>query len=149
MAKIFFEIVRQGEEDVCIASWARWNAQLKRSGGVGKRCQILRQEVKLLSERQKLKGMVEDRIRLQGRATEKYYERFFEEMKELEEQTSEEALILVQEKHDLCRCQNERDEARRLQITGSSRRMKKEADSQDLLSFESCKSSAAEHAEER
>ena len=40
------------------------------------------------------------------------------------------------------------DEARRLQISGSSRRMKKEAGSQDLLSFESCKSSAAEHAEE-
>ena len=25
----FFEIFRQGEEEVCIASWARWNAQLK------------------------------------------------------------------------------------------------------------------------
>ena len=24
-----FEIFRRGEEDVCIASWARWNAQLK------------------------------------------------------------------------------------------------------------------------
>ena len=26
--KIFFQILRQGKEDVCIASWARWNAQL-------------------------------------------------------------------------------------------------------------------------
>ena len=25
----FFEIFTQGEEEVCIASWARWNAQLK------------------------------------------------------------------------------------------------------------------------
>ena len=25
----FFQIFRQGEEEVCIASWARWNAQLK------------------------------------------------------------------------------------------------------------------------
>ena len=25
----FFEIFRQGEEEVCIASWARWNPQLK------------------------------------------------------------------------------------------------------------------------
>ena len=25
----FFEMFRQGEEEVCIASWTRWNAQLK------------------------------------------------------------------------------------------------------------------------
>ena len=43
------------------------------------------QEVKLLSERQEvLKGMVEGKIRLQSRATEKYNEQIFEEMKELE-----------------------------------------------------------------
>ena len=33
----FFEIFRQGEEVVCIASWARWNAQLKGLAGVGKK----------------------------------------------------------------------------------------------------------------
>ena len=37
------------------------------------------------------------------------------------------------------RYQNGRDEARRLQRSGSSRRIKKEADSQDLLSFQSCR----------
>ena len=42
------------------------------------------QEVKLLSERQEvLNGMVEDKIRLQSRATDKYCEQIFEEMKEL------------------------------------------------------------------
>ena len=56
-------------------------------------------DVKLLSERQEvLKGMVEDKIRLQSRATEKYYEQIFEEMKELEEKKSKEALLLVQKK---------------------------------------------------
>ena len=36
------------------------------------------QEVKLLTERQEvLKGMVGDKIRLQSRATEKYYEQMF------------------------------------------------------------------------
>ena len=55
-------------------------------------------------------------------------------MKELEEKTSEEALQLVQKQHDLWRHQNERDEARMLQRSGSSRRTKEEADSQDLLS---------------
>ena len=41
----------------------------------------------------------------------KYYEQFFEEMKELEEKKSKEALLFVQEKHDLWRYQNERDVA--------------------------------------
>ena len=42
------------------------------------------QEVKLLSEIQEvLKGMVEDKIRLQSKATEKYNEQIFEEMREL------------------------------------------------------------------
>ena len=39
--------------------------QMKRSGGVGTRCQHLRQEVNYLSERQELfRGMVEDKIRM-------------------------------------------------------------------------------------
>ena len=48
-----------------------------------------------------LAGLVEDKIRLQSRATEKYYETIFEEMKELEEKKSKEALVLVQKKHNL------------------------------------------------
>ena len=50
-------------------------------------------------------------------------------MKELEEKKSKEALVLVQKKHTLWNYQNEKDVARRLQRFGSSRRMKKEADS--------------------
>ena len=46
------------------------------------------------------------------------------------------------------RYQNERDEARRLQRSGSSRGARKEADLQDLLSFEFCRSSAVDHIEE-
>ena len=73
------------------------------------------QEVELLSERQEtLKGMVRDKSRLQSRATEKYYDQIFEEMKGLEEKKSEESLPVVQKKFDLCRNQNEREEARRL-----------------------------------
>ena len=74
------------------------------------------QEVKLLSERQEiLNGMVEDKITLQNRATEKYYEQIFEEMKVLEKEKSKEAFVFVEKKHILMRYQNERDEARRLQ----------------------------------
>ena len=78
-----YEIFRQGEEEVCIASLARWSTQLKSLAELQRRCQDMMQEVKLLSERQEvLKGMVEDKIRLQSKATEKYYEQIFEEMKE-------------------------------------------------------------------
>ena len=69
-------------------------------------------------------------------------------MKKLEEKKSEEALLLVQKTHDLWRYQNERDEARGLHRSGSSRRTKMEVDSQDLLSFESCRSSAVDYMEE-
>ena len=82
-----FEIFRQGEEEESIASRARWNAQLKGLAELVKRCQNMMQEVKLLTERQEvLKGMVEDKIRLQSRAT------------EVEEKKSKEALLLVAEK---------------------------------------------------
>ena len=56
-------------------------------------------------------------------------------MKDLEEKTPKEALLLVQEKAHFD--ENERDEARR-------RGTRKEADLQDLLSFESCRSSAVD-----
>ena len=55
------------------------------------------QEVKLLSERQEvLKSTVEDVNRLQSKATEKYYETIFAELRELEVKKSKEALLLVQ-----------------------------------------------------
>ena len=69
-------------------------------------------------------------------------------MKELEGKKSEEALPLVQKKYVLWRYQNESDEARWLQRSESSRRTRKEADTQDLLSFESRRSSAVDHIEE-
>ena len=63
-----FEIFRQGEQEVCIASPARWDTQLKGLAGLEKRCHDMMQEVKLTSERQEvLKGMVEDKIRLDYR----------------------------------------------------------------------------------
>ena len=73
---------------------------IEESGGAGKA--MLRydaEEVKLLSEGQDvLMGMVEDKIRLQSRATESTLNRSSEEMKELEEKKSKEALLLVQKK---------------------------------------------------
>ena len=39
---------------------------------------------------------MEDKLELQSRATERYHDQIFEEMKEPEEKKSEEALLLVQ-----------------------------------------------------
>ena len=44
----------------------------------------------------------------------------------------------MQKKHDLWRYQNESDEARRLQSSGNSRRVRKELDLQHPTSSESC-----------
>ena len=144
-----FEMFRQGEEEVCIVSLARWNAQLKGLVELEKSCQNTIQEVKLFSERQeKVKDMVEHKIRLQSRVTGKYYEQFLKERKELEEKKSKEALLPVHKKHILMKYQNERDEARRLQRSGRSRGTRKEADLQDLLTMESCRSPAVDYFEE-
>ena len=55
-----------------IASLATWGTQLKGLAELERRCQDVMQEVELLSERQEvLKGMVEDKISSQNKATEK------------------------------------------------------------------------------
>ena len=59
----------------------------------------------------------------------------FEEMKELEETKSKETLLHVQKKAHFVEISETRDEARRLQRSGSSRRTRKEADTQDFISF--------------
>ena len=102
-----------------------------------------------LSERQEIfTSMAEDKIRMQSGATENIYYQILEDMGELEEKKAEEALLPVQKKFDLWRYQNERYEARILQRFGSSRWMKMETDSQDLLSVQSCRSSVVDHVEE-
>ena len=60
-----FHIFMQQENEVYIASLARWDTQLKGLVELESRCQDLVQEVKLLSERREvLAGLVEDKSRL-------------------------------------------------------------------------------------
>ena len=49
-----FDIFGQGEEEVCIASLARWDAQLKGLVELERRCRNTMQEVQVLSERQEI-----------------------------------------------------------------------------------------------
>ena len=103
--KKLFQIIRLEENEVYIACLARWDTQLKGLVELERRCQELMQEVELLSGRQEvLAGLQEDKSRLQSKATEKYYETIFEEMMELEEKKSKDAMVLVEKKHILSRC---------------------------------------------
>ena len=75
-------IFRQQENEVYIASWARWDAHLKGLVELERRCQELMQEVELISESQEvLAGFMEDKIRIHRKATEKHCETIFEELK--------------------------------------------------------------------
>ena len=77
-----FQIFRQEENEVYIASLARWDTQLKGLVELERRCQELVHEVKLLSERQEVPaGLVEDKITPQSKATDKYYGTNFEELR--------------------------------------------------------------------
>ena len=72
-----------------IASLARWDTQLKRLAELERRCQELMQAV----DKKFLAGLVEDKISSQSKATEKYHETNFEELRDLEEQKSKEASL--------------------------------------------------------
>ena len=66
---------RQGQEELCIASWARWDAQLKGLVELERRCQDTRQEMQVFSERQVIfQSAVEDKLKLQSRTNERYHD---------------------------------------------------------------------------
>ena len=143
-AKRCLKFFRQGEEEVCIASRARWNAQLRGLVELERRCRDAMQRVKLLSERQEiLKGMVEDKIRLQSRATEKYYDQIFGEWESWKKRKQKRLCHL---------CRNGRIHGdfrmKEMKQEGCRGLESPEVDSQNLVSFESCRSLAVDHVEE-
>ena len=103
-------------------TWPVWRGGITQREGfveLERRCQELMQEVKMLSERQEvLAGLVEDKIRIQSEATEKYYETIFEELRELEVKKSKEVLVLVQKRHILIRCQSGREKSENVANVG-------------------------------
>ena len=58
-----FEIFWQ-EEEVCVASWARWRAQRKGLVALERRCQDISQEIQMLNKRQEifLKNAIEGKL---------------------------------------------------------------------------------------
>ena len=110
--KYLFQVFRQGENEVLIASKARWDEQLKGLIMLERRCLTLKEEVEHLSERQEvLTDLMESNINMQKTAPEKYQEKIFEEL-EVEEQIAKKAPALVQRKHKLIKWEGERERAK-------------------------------------
>ena len=110
-----FEIFWQEIEELCIASWARWEAQRKGSVDLERRCQDLGREIQMLNTRQEIfQDAIEGKLSVQDRASETMQDRIIEEIMELVHTKTEEALQLAGEEHDLWMYQNEK-EAKRLQ----------------------------------
>ena len=83
------------------------------------------------------------------RQSERHHDQIFKEIKELEPKKRQKKLCeMVLKKHDVWRYQSERDEARRLQSSGNSRRVKKGLDLQHPTSSGSCRSSMVDDDEE-
>ena len=75
-------------------------------------CLALREEVEHLNEKQEvLTILMEGTMNMQKVAPEKNPEKIFEELKELEEQKTREALEFVQRKHNLVTWEGERERA--------------------------------------
>ena len=126
------------------ASLARPDTQLKGLVELESRCQDVTQEVKLLCERQEvLAGLVEDQSRLQSKATEKYDETIFEEMRELEEKRSQKKPWYLYRKSTFCHG---------VKVRGIERACCKDWDGRerprDTMSVEPCSSSMAGDMEE-
>ena len=78
-------------------------------------CLALREDVEHLSERQEVLAiLMEGNMNMQKAAPEDFQRQIFEELRELEEQKTKEALELVQRKHQLFNWEGERDRARTL-----------------------------------
>ena len=77
---------------------------------------------------------------MQRTAPERYREKIFEALTELEEQRTKEALELVQKKHKLIKWEGERERARTLQGLEASRAIGPWSGAHDNSSFGSCSS---------
>ena len=77
-----FEVFWQEEEEVCVASWARWDAQWTSLVELERRCQDASREIQMLSKRQEIfKNAIEGKLRVQSRASERLQGQIIEERK--------------------------------------------------------------------
>ena len=114
------EVFLHEEEELYIASWARWDAQWKGFVDLERRCHDISREIQMLSKRQEIfQNAIDGKLRVQDRASERLQDQIIKETKELEHTKTEEALQLVRKEHDMWMYQNEKEEAKRLQGAGN------------------------------
>ena len=77
-----FEVFWQEGEELCIASWARWEAQRKGFVDLERRCQDLGREVQMLNKRQEIfQDAIEGKLSVQDKASERMQDPIIEEIK--------------------------------------------------------------------
>ena len=110
-----FEIFWQEEGELCIASWARWEAQRKSLVDLERRCQDISRETHMLNKRQEIfQNAIKGQFRVQDRASDGMQDQIIEEIEELAHTKTESALQLAEKEHDLWMYQNEKQDAKRL-----------------------------------
>ena len=110
-----FEICWQEREELCIASWARCDAQWKGLVELERRCQDISREKMICKRQENFRNAIEGKLRVQGWASERLQDQNIEQIKELEHTKTEETLQIAVKEHDLWMYQNEKEEAKRLQ----------------------------------
>ena len=104
---------RFSDNEVLIASMARWEEHMKGLVVLERHCLALREEVEHLNERQEVPTiLMEGKMNMQKVAPEDFQRQIFQELKELEEQKTKEALELVHWKHKLIKWEGDRQRTR-------------------------------------
>ena len=107
------EVFWQEERKLFVASW---EAQRKGLVDLERKCQDKSREIRMLNKRQEnFQSAIEGKLRVRDRASERMQDQIIEETKELVHRKTEEALQTAVKEHDLWMCQNEKEEAKRLQ----------------------------------
>ena len=85
MAKRYLKYFWQEDEEVHVASWARWEAQWKGSVELERRCQDISREIQMLDKRREIfQSAIEGKLRVQDRASERLQDQIIEEIKDME-----------------------------------------------------------------
>ena len=114
--RLFQVFSRQGAQAILVASVARWEKYQKMLIFLEQTCQELCQTVEQMSERQELLAALMESEKSLQKAPQEFQRQIFLELKELEEQKSQEALELLGQKHRISKLKKERERARMLQV---------------------------------
>ena len=108
--RLFQIFSRQGAKGILVASVARWEEHLRMLTVLERKCLDLSEAIEQLSEKQELLAtLMESKKSLQKVAPDEFQRQIFQELKELEERKSREALELLGRKHKLGNWEGERE----------------------------------------